>query len=84
MQTHPLYEKIQGALDKIRPYLEADGGNVEIVKITPDNDLYLSLLGACKSCNMSAMTFKAGIEEAIRRDVPEIKNIVELSESLSS
>ncbi|MFM1914211.1 MAG: hypothetical protein RIR51_2064 [Bacteroidota bacterium] len=84
MQNHPLYDQIESALDKIRPYLEADGGNVEIVKITPDNDLYLSFLGACKSCNMSAMTFKAGIEEAIRREVPEVKNIVELSESINS
>lgn len=80
MENHPLYPKIQAALDSIRPYLMADGGNVEIVEITTDNHLYLNLLGACKSCNMSAMTFKAGVEEAIRREVPEIVSVKEINQ----
>ncbi len=84
MENHPLRYKIQDALDKIRPYLEADGGNVEIVKITPDNDLYVNFIGACKTCNMSAMTFKAGIEETIRKEVPEVNSIIELSEPINS
>lgn len=79
MENHPLYAKIQSALDSIRPYLIADGGNVEIVEITDENILRLNLLGACKSCNMSAMTFKAGVEEAIRREVPEIVAVEDLS-----
>ncbi len=82
MENHPLYPKIQAALDSIRPYLMSDGGNVEIVEITDDNHLYLNLLGACKSCNMSAMTFKAGIEEAIRREVPEIISVKEINQVL--
>ncbi|RXK50699.1 NifU family protein [Aquirufa rosea] len=84
MENHPLYSKVQAALDSIRPYLIADGGNVEIVEITDDNRLKLNLLGACKSCNMSAMTFKAGVEEAIRREVPEIVSVEELSQTLHS
>ncbi|TBH74880.1 NifU family protein [Aquirufa nivalisilvae] len=84
MENHPLYSKVQAALDSIRPYLIADGGNVEIVEITEDNRLKLNLLGACKSCNMSAMTFKAGVEEAIRREVPEIISVEELSQTVQS
>jgi Fe-S cluster biogenesis protein NfuA len=80
MENHPLYTKIQSALDSIRPYLIADGGNVEIVEITSENILRLNLLGACKSCNMSAMTFKAGVEEAIRREVPEVTAVEDVSE----
>ncbi|CAM4357639.1 MULTISPECIES: NifU family protein [Aquirufa] len=84
MENHPLYSKVQAALDSIRPYLIADGGNVEIIEITEDNRLKLNLLGACKSCNMSAMTFKAGVEEAIRREVPEITFVEELSQTVQS
>ena len=66
------------ALDSIRPYLVADGGNVEVVEITTENVLKLALVGNCQSCNMSAMTFRAGVEEAIRRDVPEITAVEEI------
>ncbi len=78
MENHTLYARIQTALDSIRPYLVADGGNVEIVEITPENVLKLALTGNCQSCNMSAMTFRAGVEEAIRRDVPEITAVEEV------
>ncbi len=67
--------KIEASLDSIRPYLEADGGNVKVVEITPENVVRLEFVGACGNCRMSAMTFKAGVEAAIRRDVPEIKSI---------
>jgi len=70
--THPLLEGIEAALDKIRPYLETDGGNVKVLEITDDMVLRLELLGACSSCSMSAMTMKAGVEEAIKKDFPEI------------
>ncbi len=70
-----LHQKVEDALDTIRPYLEADGGNVAVVEITSDQILKLELTGACKTCNMSHMTMKAGIEETIKRAVPEIKEI---------
>ena len=72
---HPLQGKIDIALDKIRPYLIADGGNVRFVEITQENTLRLELVGACGSCSMSAMTFKGGIEDTIRREVPEILKV---------
>lgn len=80
MENHPLYTRVQSALDSIRPYLVADGGNVEIVEISSDNVLKLALVGNCQSCNMSAMTFRAGIEEAIKRDVPEIVSVEEIKD----
>jgi Fe-S cluster biogenesis protein NfuA len=70
-----LYAEVLAALDKIRPYLEADGGDVKIVEISDDNVVMIELLGACGSCPMSTMTLKAGVEEAVKREVPEIKSV---------
>jgi len=67
-----LKDRVEEALDTIRPYLETDGGNVSIEEITPDNVVKLRLLGSCGSCPMSIMTLKAGIEQAIKKSVPEI------------
>ncbi|MEB2780655.1 NifU family protein [Algoriphagus sp. C2-6-M1] len=67
-----LREQIEFALDTIRPYLEADGGNVRIVELSDDMVLKLELLGSCGTCPMSTMTLKAGVEEAIKRAIPEI------------
>ena len=68
-------KKIEAALDTIRPYLLADGGNVELIEITDDMIVRVELKGACQSCSMSTMTMKAGIEETIKRAVPEIKGV---------
>jgi Fe-S cluster biogenesis protein NfuA len=70
-----LTKRIEDALEQVRPYLQADGGNVSLVEITEDKIVRLELLGACKSCSMSMMTMKAGIEETIKRSVPEIKAV---------
>jgi Fe-S cluster biogenesis protein NfuA len=70
-----LLQKVEDALNTIRPYLEADGGNVSVEEITPDHVVRLRLLGSCGSCPMSIMTLKAGIEEAIKKAVPEITSI---------
>jgi Fe-S cluster biogenesis protein NfuA len=70
-----LLQRVENALDTIRPYLEADGGNVSIEEITSDNIVRLRLLGSCGSCPMSIMTLKAGIEQAIKRAVPEIESV---------
>jgi len=67
--------KIEASLDAIRPYLEADGGNVKVNAVTDDLMVKLEFIGACGSCPMSTMTFKAGVEEAVKRAVPEIKGI---------
>lgn len=76
---HALQQRVEEALNSIRPYLEADGGNVEIVEITEDNIVKVELKGACKTCNMSHMTMKAGIEETIKKSVPEVKGIESVS-----
>jgi len=68
-------KKIEEALNTIRPYLVADGGNVELVEITDDLIVRVELKGSCQSCSMSTMTMKAGIEETIKRAVPEIKAV---------
>jgi Fe-S cluster biogenesis protein NfuA len=70
-----LIKKTEAALDSIRPYLEADGGNVRIVELATDGILKLEFVGNCQGCPMSSMTFKAGVEEAVKRLVPEIKSI---------
>ncbi|WP_162055216.1 NifU family protein [Pontibacter pamirensis] len=67
--------RVESALDQIRPYLEADGGNVKVLEVTEDMVLKLELLGACGSCPMSAMTLKAGVEQSVLKAVPEIKSV---------
>ena len=68
-----LIARIESTLDTLRPYLEADGGNVSLVEITPEMIVKLKLLGACSSCSMSMMTLKAGIEQSLLKAIPEIK-----------
>ncbi len=75
IKSEDLIDRIEASLNSIRPYLEADGGNVRVLEITKDNVLKLEFMGNCGSCPMSTMTFKAGVEEAIKRSVPEIKVI---------
>ncbi len=74
-----LLERVQEAVEGIRPYLKDDGGDVKIVEVTDDMEVRVELLGACASCSMSPSTMKAGIEEAIKRAVPEIKSIVAIN-----
>jgi len=79
-----LTEQVEQALETIRPYLIADGGDVAIEEITSDNVVKLKLLGNCGSCKMSFMTMKAGIEQAIMKAVPQISSVeaVNLTESV--
>ncbi|WP_187262718.1 NifU family protein [Pontibacter beigongshangensis] len=67
--------RIESALDQIRPYLEADGGNVKVLEVTDDMVLRLELLGACGSCPMSTMTLKAGVEQSVLKAIPEIRAV---------
>ena len=71
-------ERVEKALDKIRPMLMADGGNVELVEVTPDGVVKLRLTGTCGCCPMSQVTLKAGVERVLRQEVPEIKEIIAL------
>ena len=75
LKSEELSQRIESSLDNIRPYLVADGGNVKVLEITKDNVVRLEFVGNCGTCPMSTMTFKAGVEEAIRKSVPEIRSI---------
>jgi Fe-S cluster biogenesis protein NfuA len=68
-------DKVNIAIDELRPFLLADGGDMELVEITDDPIVRVRLLGACSSCSMSVMTLKAGLEEAVRKAVPEIQSV---------
>ena len=74
-----LIERINGALNEIRPFLEVDGGNVEVVDVTDDMTVQVRWLGNCENCSMSRMTMKAGIEQAIKSKMPEIRGIVAMN-----
>lgn len=70
-----LNTRVEAALDSIRPYLVMDGGNVRVLEITKEKKLILEFMGNCGTCPMSTMTFKAGVEEAVKKSVPEIGHI---------
>jgi Fe-S cluster biogenesis protein NfuA len=71
-----ILDNINTAIEEIRPYLKADGGNVELVDLDPDNTVKVRLMGACDGCPFSVMTLKAGIEQAIRKKFPQMKELV--------
>ena len=70
-----LIKRVNNVIDQVRPYLVADGGNIEFVNITDDYVVNVELQGACASCSMSVMTLKAGVEQAMIKAVPEIKSV---------
>jgi len=78
-QKEELIQKVENAIDQIRPYLQADGGNIRFVKLTEDNVVWVELLGACGSCPMSTMTLKSGVEQAIKKAIPEIKSVEKIN-----
>jgi len=71
-------EKVQEAINLVRPNLQADGGDVELVDVSADGVVKVKLTGACHGCPMSQMTLKMGIEKIIKQQVPEIKEVVSL------
>ena len=76
-----ILERVEKALEKIRPYLVADGGDISVVDITDEMILRVELKGACNGCPFSMQTLKAGVEMAVRNEVPEIKEVVDVSAS---
>ena len=74
-QTGDLKERVQAVMDKLRPALQMDGGDAELVDIK-DGVVLLKLLGACAGCPMSTMTLKNGIERILKQEVPEVKEVV--------
>ncbi len=74
-----LKEKVEAALETVRPYLKADGGDVKIIEITEDGIVKVEMIGACGSCSISPITLKTGIEQAILSQVAEIKSVVAIN-----
>ncbi|HNS30373.1 MAG TPA: NifU family protein [Tenuifilaceae bacterium] len=76
MANDEIKKRVSDAIEVVRPYLQNDGGDISLVEVTDDLVVKVKLLGACGSCPYSIMTLKQGVEQAIRRDVPEIKEVV--------
>ncbi len=76
VKAEELRQRIDKALDMVRPYLEQDGGYVELMNVTEDGVVELQLQGACSGCPSSTMTLTAGIERVIREEVPEVTEII--------
>jgi Fe-S cluster biogenesis protein NfuA len=74
-----IIDKIEVALDEIRPFLAADGGDINFIELTDEMVVKVKLIGACESCNISMMTLKNGVEVAIKGAVPQVKEVIEIS-----
>ncbi len=74
-QPSELEKKVRNVIEQIRPYLQADGGDIEFISLSEDNIVNVELHGACGSCPYSRLTLKNGVEEAMRRALPEIKAV---------
>lgn len=75
MDKETLTVKVKNVIEQIRPYLQADGGDISFLELTDDNVVNVELLGACGSCPYSQMTLKNGVEEAMRKALPQIKSV---------
>lgn len=73
-----MFEKVQAIIEQVRPMLQRDGGDVELVEVTADNIVKVRLQGACGSCPMSTMTLKMGIERAVKEQLPEIVEVQQI------
>ena len=69
-------DRVDSALDEVRPHLAIDGGNIEVVDVTDGKIVQVRWLGACNGCSMTAMTMKAGVEQSIKTQLPEINGVV--------
>lgn len=70
-----IQEQVEQVLSQVRPALQAHGGDVELVEITPENVVRVRLQGACKGCPMSQMTMTMGIEAALKEEIPEVESV---------
>jgi len=79
-----LVERIDRALDELRPFLRSDGGDITVLNVREDLVVEVELQGACAHCAQAAMTMRAGVEEAVRRVVPEVKEVIAVNMPTSS
>tara|TARA_B100000965_G_scaffold330736_1_gene294619 strand:- start:328 stop:570 length:243 start_codon:yes stop_codon:yes gene_type:complete len=78
MTNKKIISEIKNALAEIRPFLEDDGGDIEFIELTEDWIVKVKFIGACKSCNISSMTLKNGVEAAVKAAVPQVNEVVEI------
>lgn len=76
MKNQELFDRVSKVIDNVRPYLIQDGGNVELLEVTDDNVVRVRLVGACGTCPFSLYTLKNGIEQMVKKEIPEIKEVV--------
>jgi Fe-S cluster biogenesis protein NfuA len=74
--TATIRDRVSKALDRVRPYLQSDGGDITLLDVTDDGTVKVKLTGACHGCPYSMQTLKAGVEQAIIKEVPEIKRVI--------
>ena len=79
--TNTLIARIEKALTEIRPFLESDGGDISFVELTEDMEVKVKLHGSCVSCSVNQMTMKAGVEQVIKKHVPEVVSVVNIEEA---
>jgi len=75
-ETKSIKDRVLIALERVRPYLQSDGGDITLLDITEDMTVKVKLTGACQGCPYSMQTLKAGVEQAIMKEVPEIKSVI--------
>lgn len=75
-ENNSIKERVTSALARVRPYLQSDGGDIELIEVTDDMSVKVRLKGACHGCPYSVQTLKAGVEQAIMKEVPEIKRVI--------
>ncbi len=78
MNSNELRENVEKALDEIRPFLENDGGNINLVEIENDQVVKVQLIGACSSCSVNQMTLKSGVEMTIKKHAPQIQSVINI------
>jgi len=76
LKRQELEQKINATIEKVRPYLVADGGDIKFIELTDDFIVKVRLLGACGACPFSLQTLKNGVEQAVKKEIPEIKEVV--------
>jgi len=75
-ENNKIHDRIKSELEKIGPYLQADGGDIKLVEITEDFVVKVELTGACRGCPYSEQTLKTGVEQALKKEIPEVKKVV--------
>lgn len=77
-ESNSIRDRVLKALERVRPYLQSDGGDIDLVDITDDMTVKVKLKGACQGCPYSVQTLKAGVEQSVMKDVPEIKRVISI------